>query len=102
MGLLSLFSKAAPTLLSLPSGSFAVDRNGDVLIGTLPSSFPAELMADIADHVLAAFRDAAGVQLPLSELIINYASLKITTRELRGGAIIYLAPQSPGSAAGQT
>jgi hypothetical protein len=102
MGFLSLFSKPAPALLRLPSGSFTVDRDGQVLIGTLPSNFPAELMDDIADQVLAAFHDAAGAQLPLSELIINYASLRITTHELRGGAIIYLAPQTPGTAARQT
>jgi hypothetical protein len=95
MGLLNLFSKPAPTLLRLPSGSFTVDRQARVLVGTLPSSFPAELMDDIAQQVLAAFRAAAAVQLPLCELAVNYPSLKITARELRGGAIIYLSPKAP-------
>jgi hypothetical protein len=95
MGLLSLFSKPTPTLLRLPSGSFTVDRQGRVLVGTLPSSFPAELMDDIAQQVLAAFRGGANAQLPLSQLTINYSSLKITARELRGGAIIYLSPIAP-------
>jgi hypothetical protein len=84
-------------LLKLPSGSFTVDREGSVLVGTLPSSFPEELVEDISEQVLAAFREAADAHLPLSELVINYPSLKITARELRGGAIIFLAPKSSGS-----
>jgi hypothetical protein len=91
MGLLNMFAKSAPTLLRLPSGSFTVDRNGRVLMGTLPSSFPLELVQEISQQVLAAFRDAAAAQLPLSELVVNYPSLKISARELRGGALIFLA-----------
>lgn len=97
MGLLSLFSKSAPTLLSLPSGSFSVDRRGHVLAGTLPSTFPAELVNEVAQRVLAAFREAAAAQIPLSTLNVNFASLKITARELRGGAIIYFSPRTPGA-----
>jgi len=95
MGLLTLFAKSAPALMRLPSGSFSVDSKGTVLMGTLPSSFPAELVQDIAQQVLSAFREAVAAQLPLSELIIHYPSLKITARELRGGAIIFLAPTAP-------
>jgi hypothetical protein len=97
MGLLSFFSKPAPTLLRLPSGSFSVDREGSVLTSTLPSSFPAGLVKDIAQHVRAAFEEAARAQLPLSELIIHYPSLKISARELRGGAIVFLSPKAPCS-----
>jgi hypothetical protein len=95
MGLLSRFTKSAPTLLRLPSGSFTVDREGCVLVGTLPSSFPVNLVSDIARQVLSTFRDAATAQLPLSEITINYPSFKISARELRGGAIIYLSPKAP-------
>jgi len=97
MGLLNLFSKPAPTLLLLPSGSFTVGRDGRVLMGTLPSSFPAGMVKDIAQQVLAAFGEAAKAQLPLAELNINYPSLKIAARELRGGAIIFLSPKTPRS-----
>ncbi len=92
MGLLNLFSKSAPTLLRLPSGSFTVDRQGRVLVGTLPASFPPDLIDDIAQQVLATFRGALAAQLPLEQLAIHYSSLAITARELRGGAIIYLSP----------
>ena len=101
MGLLTLFSKPAPTLLRLPSGSFTVDREGKVLIGTLPSSFPVGLVKDIAEQVLGSFREAEVAQLPLSLLTINYPTLKITAREMRGGAIVFLSSQAPYSPASQ-
>ena len=97
MGLLSLFTKPAPTLMRLPSGSFTVDREGCVLMGTLPSSFPASLVKDIARQVRAVFGEAAAVQLPLAELVVHYPSLKIAARELRGGAIVFLTPEAPAS-----
>jgi hypothetical protein len=97
MGLLSLFNKPAPTLLRLPSGSFTVDRSGRVLTRTLPSSFPADLVKHIGQQVCAAFREASDAQLPLTELDVNYPSLRITARELRGGAIVYLSPKAPSS-----
>ena len=55
MGLLTLFSKASPTLLRFPSGSFTVDREGSVIVGTLPSSFPSGVVKDISEQILAAF-----------------------------------------------
>lgn len=94
MGLLSIFPKAAPKLLRLPSGSFTVDRAGAVLTATLPSSFPPELVQEVAQRVLQAFREATASHLPLSQLIITYPSLKIVARELRGGAVIFLAPKN--------
>jgi hypothetical protein len=97
MGLLSLFSRAAPTLLRLPSGSFTVDREGCVLMGTLPSSFPAGRVREIGQQVRAVFAEAAAAQLPLAELVIHYPSLKISARELRGGAIVFLSPKAPTS-----
>ena len=97
MGLLNLFAKPAPTLVRLPSGSFTVDCDGQVLTGTLPSSFPAGLVKEIAGQVRAAFGEAAAAQLPLAELVIHYPSLRIAARELRGGAIVFLSPQAPSS-----
>ena len=93
MGLLNIFSKPEPDLFRLPAGSFTVDRDGSVLMGTLPSNFPGDLLDDLAAHILQTFREAAAAQLPLSELIINYPSLRITARELRGGAIVFLSPR---------
>jgi hypothetical protein len=97
MGLLSLFAKPPTKLVPLPSGSFSVDRNGRILISTLSRGFPTELVEEIATRVLATFRSADAAQLPLSEITIRYSSLKITARELRGGAIVFLVPQTLSS-----
>ena len=56
---------------------------------------------DIAREVLAAFRGAEAAQLPLSELVVNFPSLKITARDLRGGAVIFLSPKALYAPGGQ-
>ena len=96
MGLLNLFSKPAPPVpLRLPLGTFTVLPDGRVVTSTLPQSFPAALVREIGKRVLATFRSAQKANLPLAELIVEYASLKVTAREMRGGAMIFLAPRDP-------
>jgi hypothetical protein len=94
MGLLNIFAKPPAKLVRLPSGSFTVDQDGRVLVSTLPQAFPKEMVQDIATHVLSAFRSARAAQIPVTEFIVRYSSLKLTARELRGGAIIFLVPQT--------
>ena len=94
MGLLTLFSRTPAKLLPLPRGSFTVDPDGRVIASTLPHSYPEELAQDIAGAVLAAFRSAKAARLPLTEIVIHYSSLKLYARQLRGGAIIFLVPQT--------
>lgn len=94
MGFLKLFSKPVATLTRLPSGCFTVDSAGNVVASTLPQKFPPLLVQQIATQVLATFRDAQAAQLPLAELVVRYASLKVTAREMRGGAIVFLSPQT--------
>lgn len=93
MGFLSLFSKPSPGVQVLPSGTLTVDRNNHILATTVSSSCSADLLQEVGDQVLTLFRQARKAQLPLSELTLHFASLKITARELRGGAIIFLAPK---------
>ncbi len=95
MGLLRLFSREETLpLIHLPAGSFTLDRDGQILTSTLPRSFPLKRVRDIGSRVLASFRAAQEAQMPLSEIIIHYAALKLLARELRGGAIIFLMPQT--------
>ena len=68
-------------------------------MGMFDSEVPEELVRAIAEVVLQAFREATDAQMLLSEIIIQYPSLRISARELRGGAIIYLAPRGPLSTA---
>lgn len=78
----------------LPSGAFALDRDGHVVVSTLPQNFPKAEMREIGDRVLAFFRGAQQAQMPLQELNVYYPTLKVTARCLRGGALIFLSPQS--------
>jgi hypothetical protein len=94
MGFLSIFSRPAKPLLQLHSGSFSMDRGGRVLAATLPSSFPRELVEEIGQCIAETFRDAHTIQLPLDELVIHYPGLKITAREMRGGAMVFLSTPS--------
>ena len=95
MGLLTFLSKPDRSeLVHLPSGSFTINREGKVMTSTLPQSFAAARMQQIGQPVIAAFEAAKQAQMPLAEVIVYYAALKILARELRGGAIIFLMPQS--------
>ncbi len=97
MGLLTLFPRSTTlNLVRLPNGSFTVDLHGKVVTSTLPHTFPEAWAEEIGTNVVAAFRAAENVQLPLKELVADYSAMKLTARALRGGAIIFLAPQGLG------
>lgn len=94
MGFLNFFSTPAASLTRLPSGSFTIDRDGDLIISTVSSSFPVTTVQEIGRKVLDTFHEAQAAHLPLSELIIHFGALKIVARELRGGAIVFLNPRN--------
>ncbi len=83
-----------PGLIRLPSGSLTVDPNGRVVVSTLPRTFPEALVKQINELVLATFRATREAQVPVTELVAEYSTLRLTAREMRGGAIIFLAPKS--------
>lgn len=91
MVLLNAFRKKPASLVALRSGSFTVDRSGNILASTVPAEFPADIIATISSHVLEAFSQAAAAQLPLTHLEVIYPNFKITARELKGGAMIFLS-----------
>src|SRR4026208_546310 len=95
MGLLTFLGKKKRSkLMRLSSGSFTLDPDGNIMTSTLPQTFPAADIQHIGQCVLAAFPTGRKAHMPLSELIINYAALRILARELRGGAIVFLMPQA--------
>jgi hypothetical protein len=98
MGLLNRFSSSNKRALlsKLPSGSFTMDRDGHVVASTLPCSFPDHQMHAIGQVVLKTFRGAHQANVHLTELSVHYAAFKLTARELRGGAVIFLAPRTTG------
>jgi hypothetical protein len=93
MGLLNLFSKPSPTVRFLPSGSLTVDRNCRVLASTISSTCPPQILQDIGRLIVGLFAEAAKAQIPVSEITLRFASLQVTAREMRGGAIIFLTPK---------
>ena len=95
MGFLKrLFSRSRATVHMMPTGSLTVDRYGEVLTATVSSAYPRESLREIGCEVLRIFAEARTSQMPLGELSLHYGSLRISARELRGGAVIFLFPQT--------
>lgn len=83
--------------MRLSSGCFTVDRNGRLLVSTLPQTFSPELLKQITQTVLRAFHSAREARVVLNEIQAHYPALNITARELRGGAIVFIAPANEKS-----
>jgi hypothetical protein len=94
MGILKKIFGDRAAVQPLPAGSLTVNRQGRIVTSTVSSAFPQNLLQDISRDVLELFREARAAQLPFDEVSLHYGSLRITARELRGGAVIFLFPQS--------
>jgi hypothetical protein len=86
--------RSRPAVQQLPQGSLTVNRDGVVVTCTVSSAYSRTLLGEISRSVLVLFREAREAQMPLTEVSIHYGSFLVTARELRGGAIIFLLPQS--------
>ncbi len=94
MGFLKKIFRTRAAVQQLPSGSVTVNPQGRIVTSTVSSAYPPALLREIGREVLTLFREAREAQMPLAEVSIHYASLRVTARELRGGAIIFLSPQT--------
>lgn len=94
MGILKNIFRRAAAVQSLPAGSLTVDRHGAIITCTVSSAYPQSLLAAIGHAVVTLLREARTAQMPLSEISLHFGSLHITARELRGGAVIFLLPQT--------
>lgn len=92
MGFLGLFEQTAKTPLKIPTGCFTLDREGRVISSTMPSTFPEEVIAEIGDTILMTFHEAHMAGLGLTEISVHYASLRVSARNLHGGALVFLNP----------
>ena len=94
MALLKPFSRSLRPLdpERLPSGCFSVHRGGAIVGSTLPSTFSHALTVEIGRVVLGILSRAHANNLPLNDLHIHFSGLRITVKELRGGALIFLDP----------
>ena len=94
----NIFSRdRGSTPMPLPQGTFTIDRGGRLVTSTISNAFPEKLALEIGKAVVDTFRKAQAADIVLTELTINFAALKLTARELRGGAIVFLAPITAGS-----
>lgn len=94
MGFLKNIFGSRAAVTQLPSGSVTINRAGQIITSTVSSAYPAEILQSVGREVLGLFREARTSQMPLAEISLHFASLRITARELRGGAIIFLFPQT--------
>ena len=94
MGVLKPFFRTSVPIEAgrLPSGCFAVHREGEIVSSTLPSWFSEETAREIGRVVIATIRGSAETSVPINELYIRYRGLTIFARDLRRGAIIFLTP----------
>ena len=94
MGFLSKLFGGRAAVQQLPTGTITVNRQGHIVTSTVSSGFPKKMLHDIGRDVIELFREARTAQMPLAEVSLHYGSLRITARELRGVAIIFLFPQT--------
>lgn len=94
MGFLKKIFGGHAAVQQLPTGTITVDRQGRVVASTVSSAYPRNLLQGIGRDVLELFREARVAQMPLAEISLHFGSLRITARELRGGAIIFIFPQT--------
>lgn len=105
MGFLKKIFGGKAGVQELPTGSVTVDRNGNIVTSTVSSGYSRKLLQEIGSEVLELFNEGRAAQMPLAEVGLYYGSLRITAREIRGGAVIFLLPQTalmPASAAPAT
>jgi len=92
--IISRWFGSSAAVRELPSGSVTVDLDGAIVTSTVSSAFPQSALRQIGLDVVALFREARAAQMPLAEVSLQFGSLLITARELRGGAVIFLFPQT--------
>lgn len=96
MGLLKFFNRPGetppPGIGGIPTGALLVNRAGNIVASSLPSSLPRTLVTQIGRTALQAFAAARRIQSPLQTFDTYYRDLKISAIELRGGALIFLSP----------
>ena len=94
MGILKKLFGGRAAVQQLPTGTITVDRRGRIITSTVSSAYPKDLLHGVGRDVIRLFHEARAAQMPLAEVALHFGSLRITARELRGGAIIFLFPQT--------
>jgi hypothetical protein len=103
MGLLTLFRGGGKAdVKRLPAGTFTIDSRGRIVSSTIPTSAAGGQLSEIGQHIMAIFQGARNANVPLYQLVVTYGVFKITAREMRGGAIVFMAPAANAPAGNAT
>jgi hypothetical protein len=94
MGFLKKLFGARAAVQQLPTGSITVDRDGQIVTSTVSSTYPQPQLQAVGRNMLKLFHEARSTRMPFTELGIQFGSLRITARELGGGTIIFIFPQT--------
>jgi hypothetical protein len=82
-----------PRLLRLPTGSFTIGPDGEVMGSTVSQTVPANELRLIGKLVLATFRASETAGTSLTEICFQFRKMKLVAREIRKGAIIFFEPE---------
>ncbi len=93
MGFLDIFRSKPESLVSIPTGSFTVNREGAIISSTVSSRVPAEQLREISSAILQTFEKAQRSGVPVTDVVFRTAAISIRGVELRSGAMIFLTPR---------
>jgi hypothetical protein len=94
MGFLKKLFGSRAAVQQLPTGSITVDRDGQIVTSTVSSRYPQPPLRAVGRNMMQLFRESRSARMPFTELDIHFGSLHLTARELRGGTIIFISPQT--------
>jgi hypothetical protein len=93
MGILSFWQRRHSHPSAIARREFHRSTGPPHLASTLPQSFPVSSFKKSERASFRHFGFAESAQLPYQKLSREDAALKLTARELRGGAIVFLMPR---------
>jgi|GEM_PF-572942 len=94
MGILRSYARtpAPVSTENIPSGCFSVHREGGIVVSTLPSDVPEDMILEIAGVAIGAIQASQQTNLGVTEVIIRYSGCRITACDLRGGVLVFIHP----------
>lgn len=76
----------------LLSGSILMSRSGAIVVSTLPSVVPREIVEQIGRVALFSFASARKANAELSQVTARFRGLRLLAHDLCGGTLVFLNP----------
>lgn len=77
---------------ALLSGSLLMSRSGALVVSTLPSVVPREIIEQIGRVALFSFASARKVDVALTHVTARFRGLRLIAHDLCGGTLVFLNP----------